>query len=393
MNTYNRFAVAFDHGKGALLYDQKGNEYLDALSGIAVTGLGHAHPKISACIEQQAKKLIHTSNLYHIPNQTQLADELTKLTGLRNAFFTNSGAEANETAIKLARLFGRKKGIENPQIIVMEHAFHGRTLATLTASGNRKIQAGFEPLVSGFIRAPFNDINALKAIAESQSGSVCAVFFEPIQGEGGIRIPDQDYLNQVRTLCDEQGWLMALDEVQTGNGRTGSYFAYQPHGIKPDILTTAKGLGNGFPIGVCLAGEQVAQTFGPGNHGSTYGGSPLACAVGHQVVETLFEEQLIHNAAKMGDYMLEGFKSLLEGRDYIRDIRGKGLMLGIDLDDNCAELASLALSQKLLINVTAGNTIRLLPPLIYTQSQADQLIETLSKLIRVFKGDDRTKAR
>lgn len=387
MNTYNRLPVKITSGEGVYLYDSNGESYLDALSGIAVTGLGHAHPKITACIQQQASELLHASNLYHIPQQTTLAQQLTDISGLKNCFFTNSGAEANEALIKLARLYGHRNGIESPVIIVMERAFHGRSLATLSASGNRAIQAGFEPLVAGFIRVPFNELEAIEKIAATHP-SVCAVLLEPIQGEGGIQLADQSYLTAIRQLCDQHNWLLALDEVQTGNGRTGQYFAYQHTSIKPDLLSTAKGLGNGFPIGVCLASEKAADTFQPGNHGSTFGGNPLACAVGSEVVQTLFNDELIENAKQIGNFIKEGFNHHLAHREYIVDIRGQGMMLGIELDAPCPELVSLALAQKLLINVTAHNVIRLLPPLTYTQAQAETLITKLSTLIRTFKNDD-----
>ncbi len=392
LNTYSRLPVAFVRGQGSWLFDAAGKAYLDALSGIAVCGLGHAHPAITQAIQQQASTLLHTSNIYHIPAQERLAKELTGISGLSQCFFSNSGAEANEAAIKLARLYGHAKGIDNPQIIVMERAFHGRTLATLSASGNRKIQAGFEPLVGGFVRAPFNDIESLQQIA-TNSPDVVSVWVETIQGEGGIRIADASYLRQLRQLCDQHGWLLMLDEIQSGNGRTGKYFAYQHHGIAPDIVTTAKGLGNGIPIAACLVNQRTANIIKPGQHGSTFGGNPFACEVAHQVIQTLFNSQLIDRAAALGASLLQEFKNRLQGADYIRDIRGHGLMIGIELHEPCQSLVSLALAKRLLINVTQDTIIRLLPPLIFSDSEADQLVNDLCQLIKVYHGDERSRPR
>ncbi|WP_101760197.1 acetylornithine transaminase [Oceanicoccus sp. KOV_DT_Chl] len=391
MNTYSRLPVSFSHGVGARLFDSDGKDYLDAISGIGVNALGHAHPTVTAAIQQQAEKLIHTSNLYGVERQQQLAESLCKVSGMDTVFFSNSGAEANEAAIKIARLYGHNKDIEQPQIIVMSNAFHGRTMATLTASGNRKIQAGFEPLVSGFIRAPFGDIEALSNIARNKS-NVVAVLVEPIQGEGGINIPPANYLKEIRQLCDQQQWLMMLDEVQSGNGRTGTYFAYQHHGILPDVVTTAKGLGNGLPIGACLAHGKAAETFGPGNHGSTYGGNPLVCAAAQAVVDTIEQQQLCDNAKQLGEYMLQQFSAAQQQQPMIKAVRGQGLMIGIELSEPCAEVVNLARNYSnesngnsgVLINVTAGNVIRLLPPLIINQQQAEQIVTTVLDVINQF---------
>ncbi|RVU32182.1 MULTISPECIES: aspartate aminotransferase family protein [Neptunomonas] len=393
MNTYNRLSVSFERGEGSWLYDTNGNKYLDALSGIAVCGLGHAHPAVTQAISEQAGKLVHTSNLYSIPLQEQLGARLTELSGLDKVFFANSGAEANEAAIKIARKFGHAKGVENPAIIVMEGAFHGRTMATLSATGNRAAQAGFEPLVAGFIRAPFNDVEAVKSIAANNK-NVVAIFVEPIQGESGIQIPDANYLADLRDICDEQDWLLMLDEVQTGNGRTGRYFAYQHTVVVPDVVTTAKGLGNGFPIGACIAKGRAAETFAPGSHGSTFGGTPLACAAALAVTETIEKENLCARAEALGQHLLEGFKDQLEGMDYIKEIRGKGLMLAIELTEAGTELAVLAKVKGILLNVTGGGrVIRLLPPLTMTDTEADLLINTLTKLIKIYAADERSKPR
>lgn len=388
MNNYARLSIAFERGQGAWLFDQQGNKFLDALSGIAVCGLGHAHPKVTQAICEQAAKLIHTSNLYSIPLQTQLAEKLTALSGMDSAFFCNSGAEANEAAIKLARLYGHKRGIKIPSIIVMEKSFHGRTLATLTATGNRKAQAGFEPLVEGFIRVPFNDIESIRSIAQHHT-EVVAILVEPIQGESGVQVPADDYLKQLRQICDQQGWLLMLDEVQTGNGRTGSYFAYQQRKILPDVVTTAKGLGNGVPIGACLARGEAATIFQPGSHGSTFGGNPLACAAALAVIETIETEHLCERAAELGSWMRNAFRKEFAGASYIRDIRGKGLMIGIELDQPCTELAVLAKVKGILINVTGeGRIVRLLPPLILSDSEASLIVGVISKLIKILVSDE-----
>ena len=380
MNTYGQPTLGFTHGKGVYLYDTEGNEFLDAISGIGVNCLGHAHPAVTRAIEEQAGKLLHTSNLYAITNQQALADSLCRLSGMDNVFFGNSGAEANEAAIKIARLYGHNKGIDKPHIIVMENSFHGRTLATLSATGNRKIQAGFEPLVSGFIRAPFGDLNAIEQIAGNNK-NVVAVLLEPIQGEGGLHTLPDNYLQQLRELCDQQDWLLMLDEVQTGNGRTGSYFAYQQADIVPDVVTTAKGLGNGVPIGACLAQGKAAHTFAPGNHGSTYGGNPLVCAAAQAVVDTIEHDKLCANAKAMGQYLRDQFADKLTAVDAVKDIRGQGLMIGIELDRDCVELVANARKLGVLINVTSGNVIRLLPPLVLNQEQADKIIAAVTQII------------
>ena len=381
MQTYARLPVTFSHGHGVYLYDTEGRRYLDGIAGIGVNALGHAHPTVTAAIRAQADKLVHTSNLYRIEAQEQLAAKLTAVAGMETCFFGNSGAEANEAAIKLARLYGHQSKIDKPAIVVLEGAFHGRTLATLSATGNRKIQAGFEPLVTGFIRAPRNDINALRQIAANNPG-VVAILAEPIQGEGGVQPLAADYLQTMRDLCDEHGWLLMLDEVQTGNGRTGSYFAYQGLGITPDVVTTAKGLGNGVPIGACLARGLAARVLGAGQHGSTYGGNPLSCSAALAVLETITSQQLWDNATVMGQLITEHIRADSLAAANIIELRGRGLMLGIELRRDCGELVQQALDQGLLINVTAGNTIRLLPPLVITEPEALELAEGVAKLIR-----------
>lgn len=383
MQNYAPLAVNFEKGEGATVWDTAGKTYLDALGGIAVCALGHAHPAVASALCEQANKLIHTSNIYGITNQKKLADKLTQLSAMDNVFFSNSGAEANEAAIKLARLFGHSKDIEKPAIIVMEGSFHGRTMATLSATGNRKIQAGFEPLVQGFVRAPYNDIEAINNIAKNNP-NVVAILVEPVTGEGGIRIPDKDYLNQIREICDKYDWLMMLDEIQTGMCRTGKWFAHQHNGIIPDVMTLAKALGNGVPIGACLARGKAAGLFHPGQHGSTYGGNPLVCAASLAVIETMENSKLDQRTAQLGEHMLNAFKQQLAGIKGVVEIRGMGLMLGIQLDRPCAELVKAGLEAGILINVTAGDVVRLLPPLIISEQQADQIVTMVSKLIRDF---------
>lgn len=380
MPTYARLPVTFSHGEGVYLFDTEGRRYLDGLSGIAVTGLGHAHPGVTAAIREQADKLVHTSNLYGIGPQEQLAERLSAASGMEKCFFGNSGAEANEAAIKLARLHGHNRGIENPTIVVLESAFHGRTLATLSATGNRKIQAGFEPLVSGFVRAPRNDIEAVRQIASNNS-DVVAFFAEPIQGEGGIHELDSLYLQEVREICNQHDWLFMLDEVQTGNGRTGSWFAYQNMGFEPDVVTTAKGLGNGVPIGACLARGQAAHLFHPGHHGSTYGGNPLVSSAALAVMDAIDKKEMYAHVTRMGALIREVMERELAASGRLTQIRGRGLMLGFQLDRDCPELVKLALDDGLLINVTAGNTVRLLPPLNITEAQATELAEGVAHLI------------
>jgi acetylornithine/N-succinyldiaminopimelate aminotransferase len=387
MNTYKRLPVTFARGEGAYLFDTAGERYLDALSGIAVCGLGHAHPAVSEAICDQSRRLLHTSNLYQIDRQDQLADELCAVAGMDRAFFCNSGAEANEAALKLARLYGHGRDIATPQVIVTEGSFHGRTLATLTATGNRKIQAGFEPLVPGFLRAPYDDLDAIRTIAGNSPG-VVAILVEPITGEGGIRIPAANYLQELRALCNAHNWLLMLDEIQTGMGRTGRWFAHQHLDIQPDVMTLAKGLGNGVPIGACLARGPAAELFQPGNHGSTFGGNPLAASAALAVLKTIRDDGLVERAAQLGQHMLDGFRQRLAALAGVVDIRGQGLMLGIELDRPCAELMQQALTHKLLINVTADKVVRLLPPLIISDAQADEIVTGVSALIANFLGAD-----
>ena len=380
MNTYARLPVGFIKGEGSYLEDEHGKKYLDALTGIAVVGLGHAHPNVAKALADQAKTLTHTSNLYQIPLQTKLAAKLCEISGMESAFFANSGAEANEAAIKLARIKGSKSGINSPEVIVVDDSFHGRTMATLTATGNRKVHAGFEPLLNGFIRTQFNDIEAVNVIARNNT-NVTAVLIEPILGEAGIVIPDPEYLSKLRAICDDKGWLLMLDEVQTGNGRTGTFFEFLDHDIAPDVVTTAKGLGNGMPIGVCLARGEAATLFEPGNHGSTFGGNPLACAAAIAVINTIEEESLCNRARILGDRILSGFNKSLTGNNQVKEIRGKGLMLAIELYEDAPNLVNEALEAGILINVAQGNVIRLLPPLTLSDQEADSIVESISQLI------------
>ena len=383
MNTYARLPVTFSHGKGSRLVDVEGKEYLDALSGIAVSTLGHAHPKLVAAIAAQAGRMLHTSNLYRIQEQEQLADKLCALSGMQEVFFGNSGAEANEAAIKLARFFGHKKGIELPTIIVMEHAFHGRTLATLSATANRKAQAGFEPLVAGFVRVPFGDLEAIKAVAEHNK-HIVGVMLEIIQGEGGIHLCDPAFYRGVREICDAHDWLMICDEVQCGMGRTGKWFGYQQAGVQPDVATLAKGLGSGVPIGACMAGGKAAGLFGPGNHGSTFGGNPLVATAALTTIQVIEEEGLLANAEKIGALIRQLFAESLAGVNGVVDIRGHGLMIGLELDRPCGALVSQGLAAGLLINVTAEKVIRFLPPLIFSENDARELVDRVTPLIKAF---------
>lgn len=385
MNTYNRLPVAFTHGEGVWLYDVDGKRYLDALAGIAVNTLGHAHPKLVQALSHQAGRLIHTSNIYRVPQQEALSDKLAEISGLDEVFFCNSGCEANEAAIKLARLYGHGKGIEQPAIVVMEKAFHGRTLATLSATGSRKVQAGFEPLVSGFVRVPYNDFAAVEQLA-AHNQNVVAVMLESIQGEGGINIADHDYLRALRRICDERDWLLILDAVQCGMGRTGKWFGHLHAGIQVDVLTLAKGLGSGVPIGACLAGGKAAGTFKPGNHGSTFGGNPFACTAGLTTIRTIEEDRLMANAVQIGETIRAAFRESLAGVAGVADIRGVGLMIGIELDRPCGELVAQALDAGLLINVTNDKVIRLLPPLVFSAEHARLLVDGLTPLIRRFLG-------
>lgn len=378
MNTYGERKLTLVKGEGVYVWDDQGRRYLDALSGIAVCGLGHSHPALAQAISEQASTLLHCSNLYNTEPQPKLADFLCSHSGMENVFFSNSGAEANEAAIKIARKYGNDKGITCPTVVTMSGSFHGRTMATLSATGNPKVKKGFAPLVEGFKEVPFNDAEAVKAL---DNPNIVAILVEPVQGEGGIRVPSDDYLEQLRALCDERDWLLMLDEIQTGNGRSGSLFAFQQSGIMPDVVTTAKGLGNGLPIGACLARGQAAQILQPGNHGSTYGGNPLVCHGALTVMQTLQSENLIDNAKQQGLYLLQGFRETLQDHPKVKDIRGKGLLLGIELNQECAQLVGMAADAGLLLNVTAGSTIRLLPPLTITQEQADDIVRIVCQLI------------
>ncbi|RKT58011.1 acetylornithine aminotransferase [Azonexus fungiphilus] len=383
MNTYARLPVAFSHGKGSRVTDTEGREYLDALSGIAVNTLGHAHPRLVAAIAEQAGRLIHTSNLYGAVGQERLADRLCALSGMQEVFFGNSGAEANEAAIKLARFYGHKKGIELPTVIVMEKSFHGRTMATLSATGNYKVQVGFEPLVAGFVRVPYGDLDAIRAVAE-QNPNIVAVMLEVIQGEGGIHLREPAYYQGVRQLCDAHDWLMICDEVQCGMGRTGKWFGYQQVGVQPDIATLAKGLGSGVPIGACMAGGRAAGLFGPGNHGSTFGGNPLVCAAALTTLDCIEEEGLLANAENIGKLIRQRLAAGLADAQGVVDIRGHGLMIGIELDRPCGVLVTQGLAAGLLINVTGDTVVRLLPPLNFSERDASELVDRMIPLIKAF---------
>jgi acetylornithine/N-succinyldiaminopimelate aminotransferase len=383
MSTYKQLSVTFQRGDGIFVYDDQDRQYLDALCGISVTSLGHNHPAVTEAITRQASQLLHTSNLYHIKNQKKLADLLCDASGMDQVFFGNSGAEANEAAIKLARLYGHRNDIKTPEIVVMEGSFHGRTMATLSATGNRKVQAGFEPLVSGFVRAPYNDIEALKVIAQNNR-NVVAVLVEPVQGEGGIIIPDSGYLKAIRTICDENNWLMMLDEIQSGMARSGKMFAFQHEGITPDVMTLAKALGNGIPIGACLSHGKASGVFQPGNHGSTFGGNPFACEVGYTVLQTMLQQNLAENAKLRGEQLVSYLREKLNNQPAIIQIRNLGLLVGITLDRECTQLASIALDNRLLINITDSKVIRLLPPLIINEAQITELADRLILSINQF---------
>ena len=384
MPTYGRLDVAFAKGQGAWLTDTQGNQYLDALSGIAVCNLGHCHPAVTKAVQHQAETLIHTSNFYHIPLQTQLADKLTQVSGMEQAFFCNSGAEANEAAIKIARKYGHSKGIDKPVIIVMDGSFHGRTMATLTATGNAKVQVGFDPLLPGFVRVPYNDLDALR-MAIGHWPEAVAVLLEPVQGEGGIKVPDSEYLAGVRSICTQRKLLMMLDEVQTGVGRTGQWFAFQHNDtVLPDVMTLAKGLGNGVPIGACLVAGSAVGVLQAGNHGSTFGGNPLACSAALAVLEIIEKDGLCQHVTRLSDEMLQSFKNKLGDRDGIKDIRALGFMFGIELSIPCGDLVRLALAEGLLINVTADKVIRLVPPMIINAEEAELIVEKVSKLVLTF---------
>ena len=383
MNTYARLPVAFERGAGSWLWDANGKRYLDAMAGVAVCGLGHGHPKYVAALREQVGKLVHTSNLYQITLQEQLADRLAAISGMDNVFFCNSGCEANEAAIKLARLHGHKKSVEAPAIVVLEKAFHGRTIATLSATGSRKVQAGFEPLVAGFVRVPFDDLEAMRRVAEANR-SVVAVLVELLQGEGGVNVCHDDYLNGLREICDAHGWLLMLDEVQSGMGRTGKWFAFQHSGVRPDVMPLAKGLGNGMPIGACLAAGPAAELFKPGNHGSTFGGNPLACAAALATLAIIEDERLMENAVRIGDFIRAELARRIGELKGVKEIRGKGLMIGIELEYACGELVHQALERGVLINVTVDNVIRLLPPLTFKREEAELLLATLVPLVTEF---------
>jgi len=386
LNTYNRLPVAFTHGQGAWLWDTSGKRYLDALAGIAVNTLGHAHPRFVAAIQDQAAKLIHCSNYYQVPLQEELAARLTALSGLEAAFFCNSGLEANEAALKLARKYGHDRGIERPEIIVYDKAFHGRSIATLSATGNPKVQKGFEPLVEGFVRLPLNDLDAVREAARTRP-NVVAIFLETIQGEGGINPTRWEVLRDLRSLCDEQDWLLMLDEVQCGIGRTGRWFAHEWAEIRPDVMPLAKGLGSGVPIGSMVVGPRAAHVLGPGNHGTTFGGNPLAMRAGIETLRIMEEEGLLAHARAMGDRLRGHFQSGFAGVAGVREIRGAGLMLGIELDRPCGELLRRALDAGLLISVTADSVVRLLPPLVIQPAEIDQVAEILVPLVRAFLAE------
>lgn len=380
MQNYAPLPVSFVRGQGVYLEDSQGKRYLDGLCGLAVTGLGHAHPGVTEAISSQAGRVLHTSNLYEVSAQARLADRLCAMSGMDRVFFGNSGAEANEAAIKIARLWGNRQAQPKHTVIVMDGSFHGRTMATLTATGNRKAQAGFEPLLSGFVRAPFNDIAAIEQIAENNT-DVTAILVEPVLGEGGIIVPATDYLAHLRRICDDNGWLLMLDEVQTGNGRTGKLFAYQHTNVMPDVVTTAKGLGNGVPIGACLAQGEAAQVFTPGSHGSTFGGNPLVCAAANAVLDALEDGSLMARATELGERIRSGIGERLKGNNRVTDIRGHGLMIGIELSEACGELVRAGLDRGVLINVTRDNVLRLLPPLVMSDAEADALCDHVAALV------------
>ncbi len=383
MNTYNRQPVAFSHGDGVWLYDTDGKRYLDALAGIAVNTLGHAHPKLVAALREQVARIIHSSNVFEVPLQTELGARLVELSAMTNVFFCNSGLEANEGALKIARKYGHQRGVDRPEIVVCERAFHGRSIATLSATGNRKVHEGFEPLVEGFVRVPLNDAAAIERVAAERPG-VVAVFLEAIQGEGGIQPARAEYLRDVRRICDQRGWLMMVDEVQCGTGRTGKWFAHQWAGVQADVVPLAKGLASGVPIGAVLARGAAAEVFQPGNHGSTFGGNPLAMRAGLVTLQVMQEEGLLANAQVQGERILAGLRTELEGVDGVVDVRGQGLMIGVELDRPCAPIIRKGLAAGIVFNVTAERVIRLLPPLIYRAEHADQLVRTLVPVIRSF---------
>ena len=383
MNTYARLPVSFTRGEGVWLWDAQGKRYLDALAGVAVNAIGHSHPKLVAALREQVGTLIHTSNIYHIEAQEKLADKIAELSGMDNVFFWNSGAEANEGAIKLARYYGHKKGIENPNIVVLEKSFHGRTLATLSATGSRKVQAGFEPLVSGFVRVPFDDLEAVRRVAAANK-NVVAILAELVQGEGGVCVCKPDYLKGLREICDANGWLLMLDEVQTGIGRTGTMFGFQHYGVTPDVMTLAKGLGGGVPIGACVAKGMAATLFSPGSHGSTFGGNTLACTAALTTLGVMESENVCKNATEIGEYIRASLRRALAETPGVKEVRGQGMLNGVELDRPCGDLVKTALAAGLLINVTADNVVRFVPPLIMTRDEADTLVNGVAPLIRQF---------
>jgi acetylornithine aminotransferase len=385
MQTYAPQPVAFARGEGAWLWDTEGRKYLDALAGIAVNGLGHAHPVLTRAIAEQAGRLIHTSNLFRVVEQERLAERLCALSGMDNAFFTNSGSESNECAIKLARLHAHQRGIENASIVVMEKAWHGRTLATLSATGSRKAQAGFEPLMGGFLRVPYNDFGAVERLSEHPT--VVAVLMEVLQGEGGIHVADHDYLRKLRELCDRRQWLLMIDEVQSGIGRTGKWFAHQWAGIVPDVMPLAKGLASGVPVGACLARGVAARVFKPGNHGTTFGGGPLVSVAALTTLEVIEKDGLLANAARQGDAIMQGLARELSGVAGVKDIRGKGLMIGIELDRPCGDLVRRGLEAGIVINVTADKVVRLLPPLVFGDAESRELVSRLAPLVKAFLAE------
>ncbi|MGA8048952.1 MAG: aspartate aminotransferase family protein [Burkholderiales bacterium] len=387
MNTYARQPVAFVRGEGVWLWDDTGRKYLDALAGIAVSTLGHAHPKLVRALADQAARVLHTSNLFRIPVQEAAADRIAEITGLEEVFFCNSGCEANEAAIKIARKYGHDRGVQEPTIVVMENSFHGRTLATLSATGSRKVQAGFEPLVSGFVRAPYNDLGAVQRIAEINR-NVVAVLVEPIQGEGGINVSSMEYLRGLRELCDRHEWLLMLDEVQCGLGRTGKWFVYQHAGIVPDVVPLAKGLGSGVPVGACVAGGRGAGVLKPGNHGSTFGGNPLACTAVVTTIDAMREEGLLQNAARVGQVMREALAAAFAGVPGVVEIRGMGMMIGVQLDRPCGELVRAALDAGLVVNVTADSVVRMLPPLVMSEAEGREAVARLAPLVKSFLARD-----
>lgn len=386
MNTYGRLPIALSHGQGCRVWDTNGKAYLDGLGGIAVNTLGHNHPQLVPALQDQLSKLIHSSNYYHVPGQEALAKKLTELSGMTNAFFCCTGLEANEAALKLARKFGHEKGIDKPEIVVYEKAFHGRSIATLSATGNPKIQQGFGPLVEGFIRVPMNDIAALKKATEGNP-NVVAVFFETIQGEGGINPMRWDYLKQVRQLCDERDWLMMIDEVQCGMGRTGKWFAHQWAGIVPDVMPLAKGLGSGVPIGAVVAGPKAAQLFQPGNHGTTFGGNPLAMRAGIETIRIMEEQGLLAHVQEVGDHLKAALQAAFEGVAGVKEVRGQGLMLGIELDRPAGAILTRACEAGLLLSVTADSVVRLVPPLILSRAEADEIVAILAPLVKDFLAE------